>query len=538
VARAAAVAAAIAVSLLAVSGAGGAATQQSPKRGGTLVLLAGVEPQCVNPVDEDCAPPGLLERVLEPAFVVGPDFTLRRQLVSRTTYTTRAPFTITFDIRANAIWSDGVPVTARDFVFTHHAMVEHRPPGEQGAHRLVRSIRRVGAKTVVVVLRSRTAEWRTLFSRVLPWHALRGQDLEQVWRDGITNPRTGAPIGNGPFLLRSWERGKQMTFVRNPRYWGAHTAYLDQFVVRFCRCSPLLPQSAEILARLRQGEVDLAVTRDIAILSEVRSIPGVTFLPVRGDGVNLLHLRVGPGGVSALRGNEQGKLVRRALAYGIDRDAIARAVFGELDPRYPASDSAVFFNTHPAYRPNWETYRYRPAHARRLLEQAGCRPGADRIYVCAGERLSLRFSGIAGVAFRAHTLDLIQRYLRQVGVDVQLSFSPQQTFFNEIVAKGAFEVAEFAWFNAEGIGSSVYGCGRDQNYIGYCQRVATRDLDQSDRILDPEQRARVLNRVDRQLARDVPVIPLYQPPFLIVSRSTLRDVAPGFSNVEDWWLAG
>lgn len=535
-ARPLALATVIAVSLFAVSGASGASAP-TPKRGGTLVLLAGVEPQCVNPVDEDCAPPGLLERVLEPAFVVLPDFTLRPQLVRSPTYTTRAPFTVTFEIRPEARWSDGVHVTGRDFVFTHRAMVERLPTGDQGAHRLVRSIRRVGAKTVVIVLRSRTAEWRTLFSRVLPWHALKGYDVEKVWRDGITNPRTGAPIGNGPFLLRSWERGKQMTFVRNPRYWGSHAAYLDRFVVRFCQCSPLLPQSAETLAMLRQGDVDLAFTRDIAILSEFRSIQGVKVLPVRLDGVNLLHLRLGPGGHPALQGNKQGKLVRRALVYGIDREAIARTVFGELDPRYPAGESAVFFNTHPAYRPNWETYRYRPAHARRLLEQAGCQRGADRIYVCAGERLSLRFSGIAGVAFRARTLDLIQRYLRQVGVDVQLSYSPQQTFFGEIVSKGAFEVAEFAWFNAEGVGSSVYGCGRDQNYIGYCQRVATRDLDQSDRILDAEQRARVLNRVDRQLANDVPVIPLYQPPALIVSRSTLRNVAPGFSNVEDWWLA-
>jgi peptide/nickel transport system substrate-binding protein len=536
VARPLVLAAAIAASLLAVTGAGGAPAQM-PKRGGTIVLLAGVEPRCVNPVDEDCAPPDLLGRVLEPAFAVGPDFALRPQLVSRATYTTTAPFTVTFEIRPEARWNDGAPVTGRDFVFTHRVMVGHLPPAEQGVHRLVRSIRRVGARTVIVVLHSRTAEWRFLFPRVLPWHALRGQDIEKVWRDGIVNPRTGAAIGNGPLLLQSWQRGRQITFVRNPRYWGSHTAYLERIVVRFCRCSPLLPQSAEILATLREGDADLVFTRDIAILSELRTIPGLKFLPLRLPGVNFLHLRLGPGGHPALQGNRQGKLVRRALAYGIDREAIARAVFGELDPRYPASDSAVFFNTHPAYQPNWEIYRYRPAHARRLLEHAGCRPGGDGIYVCAGERLSLRISGIAGVAFRARTLDLIQRYLRQVGVDVQLSFSPVQIFFNEIVAKSAFQAAEFAWFNADGVGASVYGCGRGDNFIGYCQRVATRDLDQSERILDAGQRARVLNRVDRQLAKDVPVIPLYQPPALSVFRATLRNFTPGFSNVEDWWLA-
>jgi peptide/nickel transport system substrate-binding protein len=312
----------------------------------------------------------------------------------------------------------------------------------------------------------------------------------------------------------------------------SHSPYLDRIVIRFCRCNTLLPQSPELLAALRTGDVDMASTRDIGILSELRSTPGMEVLPLRLDGLDFLHLRLGPGGHPALRN----KLVRRALAYGIDREAIARTVLGELDPRYPASDSAVFFNTHPAYRSNWEVYRYRPAHARRLLEQAGCRRGADGIYACGGERLSLRISGIAGVAFRVRTLELVQRYLRQVGVDVQLSFSPPNTLFNQILPSRLFDVAEFAWFNADGIGSGIYGCGDDQNFLGYCQRLVTRDLDQSDRILDAGQRARVLNRVDRQLANDVPVIPLYQPPSLIVSRSTLRNVAVGFSNVEDWWL--
>ena len=52
----------------------------------------------------------------------------------------------------------------------------------------------------------------------------------------------------------------------------------------------------------------------------------------------------------------------------------------------------------------------------------------------------------------------------------------------------------------------------------------TRDLDQADRILDADQRARVLNRADRQLAKDVPVIPFYDSPFVLALRNTVRNV--------------
>ena len=533
-ARPLALAAAVAVSLLAVSGAGGA-DAQTPKRGGTVVFGAGAEPACLSPVDASCAQPGFLEKVLEPAFALAPDSTRRPQLVSSVTYTKTPPFTVTFAIQPAARWSDGVPVTARDFVFTHDAIVERLPPELQGAHRLVDPVRPIGAKTVRVVLRSRTADWRSLFYRVLPRHALRGQDLAKIWRDEVDDPRTGAPIGNGPFLLQSWERGRQITLVRNPRYWGPHTAYLDRIVIRFCRPCPLLPAPADVLADLRQGEVDVVFTRDPAVIPELRRTPGLKVVPFRLLGVNQLTLRLGPGGHPALRS----KLVRRALAYGIDRGAIARTVFGVIDPRYPASESAVLWNSHRSYRPNWDIYRYRPALARRLLEQAGCQRGADGIYVCAGQRLSLRLSARAGLPFRTRTVELIGRHLRQVGIEVVISFSAFATF-GQILERGAFDLAEFTWFNFDRIGGEVYGCGGAFNYTGYCQRLVTADLNQADRILDAEQRARVLNRADRRLAKDVPVIPLYQPPGLIVFRTTIRNVVAGscdeLANAENWWL--
>ena len=397
--------------------------------------------------------PSFLAKVLEPAFAPTPDFTLRPHLASAT-YTKTPPFVVTFRIRPDARWSDRVPVTARDFAFTHEAIVEHLPPELQHPHDLVRSVRAVGAKTVRVVLRERTADWRTLFSRVLPEHALRGQDLEEIWSGRIENPRTGAPIGSGPFLLSSWERGKQLILVRNPRYWGPHTAYLERIVIRFCQACPLLPTPAQVVAGLRQGDFDVAGTRDPTIIRDLRSIPGVRRPVFRLDAVDFLHLRVRPSGGHPALGN---KRVRQALAYGIDREAMVAAILGELDASYPSNDSAVFFNTHRYYRPNWGRYRHRPAHARRLLEQAGCRPGADGIYVCDGERLSLRLGTASGVPIRERTVELIQRHLRQVGVEVKLSFASLAIVVPQL-ERGGLDMADFAWFNNNGI-TDVYGCG-------------------------------------------------------------------------------
>jgi ABC-type transport system substrate-binding protein len=215
-----ALAAAIVVFLLAVSGAGGTGTQ-TPRVGGTLVFgTQGAqgnlrEPPCLNALLDRCITTGLLtlfvgQKVLEGAYEARPDQTWRPKLVSRVDFTRKPPFRLVYHIRPEAHWSDGVPVSARDFVFTFRASLELKD--ELSAHDLVQyvsRVRAVDAKTVRLDLRSRFAGWRGLFGFVLPSHALAGEDLSRVWTDRIDNPKTGGPIGSGPFLVERWERARR-----------------------------------------------------------------------------------------------------------------------------------------------------------------------------------------------------------------------------------------------------------------------------------------------------------------------------------------
>ena len=293
---------------------------QSPKRGGTVDFGPVSEPVCLNPLELSCASGPHIgwvwEKVLPPAFALGPDFRRRPALVSEVTFTRTAPFTLTYTIRSQARWSDGVPVTAGDFLFSHRVALTQLSQDPLGAlHRLVRSIRVVNSKTFRVILRGRTADWRTLFTLVLPRHALAGQNLARIWTDRINNPKTGRPIGSGPFLVERWERGKQLTLVRNPGYWGPHAAYLDRLVIRFCQQACGAPPPDEVLERLRAGAVDIAFARDTEIVPDLRRIRSAKVTSLRSNGWEHLTLRLGPGGHPALRN----KLVRQALAYAIDR---------------------------------------------------------------------------------------------------------------------------------------------------------------------------------------------------------------------------
>lgn len=114
-------------------------------------------------------------------------------------------------------------------------------------------------------------------------------------------------------------------------------------------------------------------------------------------------------------------------------------------------------------------------------------------------------------------------------------FATSNTLFGQILASGAFDIALFA-YSPSGPGpalNGVFTCGGDANYTGYCQRLVTRDLDQADRILDAGRQARVLNRADAQMARDVPAIPLFERPQWMAVRSTVRNFIP-YAGTRSW----
>ena len=137
------------------------------------------------------------------------------------------PFALTYHIKQEAVWSDGTPVSADDFIFTLDAIRNPANGTSKTGYEFVTQADRVDAKTVTIRFSQPYPNWKTLFEFVLPKHVLAGHDLDQVWRDEIADPVTHAPIGSGPFLVSSWTKGQSLTVSRNPRWWGPTGPFLD-----------------------------------------------------------------------------------------------------------------------------------------------------------------------------------------------------------------------------------------------------------------------------------------------------------------------
>ena len=273
---------------------------------------------------------------------------------------------------------------------------------------------------------SRFAAGGRSFANVLPAHALAGADLAKVWTDRIDNPKTGAPIGSGPFLVERWERGKQLTFVRNPATGGRtlRTSTGSSFRFRF--------GPGACVEAFRRGELDVASHFPLECVAELRQVRASGSSRPAAAGWDHFEIRVGPGGHPALATSSCGGRSPTGST-----GARSSSDLGEADRRSAATRQRRLPDQEPPLPAELERLPLPPGRARRLLEQAGCRRGADGIYVCAGERLSLRSLRSAGRPVRARAVELVRRSCARRASRSCRTSCRRPALFDQILAKRA-----------------------------------------------------------------------------------------------------
>jgi peptide/nickel transport system substrate-binding protein len=449
---------------------------------------------------------------------------------------TAGSFSITYRIRQKARWSDGVPITARDFVFTWQLLARSKfaiPSDTRELYDKIARAKILSPKGVRFVFRQPLPGWRDLFAPVLPQHALAGEDFDDVWRDRIDNPKTGRPLASGPFLFESWNRGSRLTLARNRNYWN-RKAYLDRLDFRF-----LLPDFGAQIRAVRAGQVDLIQGVGNVPSDDLRSSPGIRVLSGSTFLFEHIDFQLGSKGNPALKK----PFVRQAIAYGIDRKSLTAVLYQALAPGLKTDQSAIYLPFQPAYRPHWQRWSFSPAKAIRLLRTHGCRRGGDGIFSCQGQRLSFRFVSTAGSPLRERTFEFIQPQLSRIGIDLVNAFGPRQLVLQTVLSSGDWDLALFSW----GYGGDpaqlvdVWGCKGGNNLTGYCNPKVTALFRRAAAELQTSRRPPLLNRADALMARDLPTLPLFVRPGYVIHNSRIRNVVWSpidvLWNAQDWWIA-
>jgi peptide/nickel transport system substrate-binding protein len=512
----------------------------SAKKAGTLVFGAeqgGGPDWCLNLIlDVDCSAfwnVVFQTPVIRGAFLFKPDFTYKPDLVNKFTLKQR-PQRVTYTIRKNARWSDGVQVTGKDFRFTWQTAIDPKykehidPLGWED----IRSVTGNGKK-VTITFKRNYAAWRDLFSYVLPQHALQGADMLTVWNDCICNPKKGnAPIGDGPFLLTRFDRGSGVTLSRNPRGWHGKRAKLDSIVFRF-----ITNTNSEIQA-IRSGEVDAIYPQPQLALADLRNQSGLRI--VTHVGLQFEHIEIAQGA----KGNPlaKQKWLRQALITAVNRSAAARALYGNLNPSVGPLQSLVRLKGEKGYANDFSKWNYNPTKVANMMRAHNCSKGGDGIFRCGGTKVSFDFASTSGNALRALAFTIFQDQAQKAGIELKNGFVPAGTLFGSKLPAHDFDLAMFTYLvRVDPIYTvSIFSCGSPSNYTEYCNRSVTKLLERSSHELNDARRLKLVTTVGKVLGNDVPMIPLFQRPTYLVYKTSVKGMVDNASsqgpsfNAEAW----
>jgi peptide/nickel transport system substrate-binding protein len=536
---------ALALATLALAATGSARVNgpntAAAKDAGTLVFGAeqgGGPDWCLNLIlDIDCSAFWNVifqTPVLRGAFLYTPSLQYKPDLISRYTLKTN-PMRVTYYIRKNAQWSDGVPVTGKDWIFTYRTAVNPKykdhidPLGWQD----IRSVRGTG-KVVTVTFKRPYAGWRGLFGYILPRHALAGENMLTVWNDCICNPKkNNQPIGDGPFVMTRFDRGSGVTLSRNPRAWHGKRAKLQSIVFRF-----ITNTNSEIQA-IRSGEVDAIYPQPQLALADLKNQAGLKVLTHLSLSWEHIEIQQGP------KGNPLAKQVwlRQALITSLNRDAAARALFATLNPNVKVLNSLTRLTNEPTYNPrHFSKWNYNPAKVANIMRAHNCEKGGDGIFRCNGTKVSFSLESTSGNALRTLAFTIFQDQAAKAGIELQNGFVPAGTLFGSHLPEHNYDLAMFTYLVTVDPHYVVaaFTCGAGGNYSEYCNRKVTRLLLRSDRELNQRKRLALVNQAGAIMGNEVAMIPLFQRPSYFVFKTSVTGMVDNFTsqgpsyNAETW----
>ncbi|HET7698100.1 MAG TPA: ABC transporter substrate-binding protein [Vicinamibacterales bacterium] len=348
--------------------------------------------------------------------------------------------TITLTLRDGLTFSDGVPLTADDVVFTFEAMYHPSTASSLASGVTVQhkplQVTASDPRTVIVTLPAPFAPGAALLDNVpiLPKHLLQASlDARAFGRAWGTTTPPASMAGLGPFVITEYVTRQRITFARNPHYWrkdasGAALPYLDRIVMQF-----VPGQDAEML-RVQAGEVDVMAVadvrpEDIASLRRLRDQGTIQLLDV-GLSVdpNALWFNLTPGNRAVKAKPYLARAeFRRAISYAVDRDAIVKTVFlGAAEPVH----GPITAGNKTWYSPSAPAFPHDPARARTLLASIGLTDRNRDGMLDDARGAPVRFSIITqGGHIRERTATMIQEQLRQAGIAVDIvALDPQSIF--------------------------------------------------------------------------------------------------------------
>lgn len=434
--------------------------------------------------------------------------------------------TITFHLRKGVEWHDGEPFTSADVLFTYEMMVDPETPTAYSEDFLqVAKAEAPDPYTFRVRYDKPFAPGLITWGfPVHPEHLLAGRDITKsaLSRD---------PVGTGPYRFAKWEPGREIVLEANPDYFEGEPN-IHRVLYR------IIPDQTTMFLELQSGSLDYM---GLTPLQYARRTDTPAFKrryrKFRYPASSYTYL-----GYNLRHPLFEERKVRQALSYAINKEEIIQGVLHGLGQ--PAN-GPYKPGTWP-YNPDVAVYPYAPEKARELLAEAGWSDtDDDGILDRDGRPFAFTLITNQGNEQRIKTAEIIQRRLKEIGIEVKLRVIEWATFLKEFVNPGNFDAIILGWTippdpDSYDVWHSSKTGPRQLNFIGFDNAEADRLLERGRRTLDQEKRQKIYRRFQEILAEQQPYTFLYVPDALPAVSARFHGIEPApagiMYNFTEWYV--
>lgn len=415
--------------------------------------------------------------------------------------------TYTYKIKPGVTFTDGTPLTAKDYLFTMKVLHDPAYDGpsdllaakivggkeyQEGKSDTISGINIISDTEFTVTVSEYTALTPVYLggTQIIPEHYYGvGYTLGNLdYIKGLLNK----PLGSGQYILTDYKPGQEVVFTANENYFKG---------------APKIPNlifktTSEVtnIAMLQTGEIDM---NDFTVSADnVETLVELGFLDVN------VHLNNGYGYVAFNMDNPKfsDKRVRQALTYGLNRADIVEGIYGKYAEVINIPQSNVSW----AYtNENINPYEFDTEKAKALLDEAGWVVGSNGIREKDGVKLEIDFSATANNPVVDALIPIMTLNYEQLGVKV----TAETLEFNAIMEKktsGDFEMFFAAWGLTPDPDNTIFITNGQQNEFGYSNPKVDELMAAGLKETDIEKRKPIYHEMYQHINDDAPFIFLYQ----------------------------
>ncbi|WHA43697.1 ABC transporter substrate-binding protein [Agrobacterium larrymoorei] len=390
---------------------------------------------------------------------------------------------IRFKLRQNVKFHNGEPFNAEAVKFTFDRLL-----GDEGAkgpqrsnYTAIASVDIVDENTVDMKLKSPDP---VLLTKLAGYGAMIVPP-KYIKEKGEDNFNLN-PVGTGAFKFVSYAPKVNIKLEANPDYWGG-APKLSELEYRF------IAEPATAVAELQAGRVDLVIPPTIPI----------GMIPVVQGDSNLEIVSVPGPTVDALRFNTRDGItkdpkVRQAIIMAVDRGTIVKSILAGQGSEIASFQSALSFG----YDPDLKPVAYDPEGAKKLLAEAGVKPGA-----------ALQIDIRGNDATMNEVAQVVASYLQMVGITATIKPYETNVLLNDIIPQGKtgamFQQKWGGWtFDYDNTAYSMYHSGEKWNPY---EKDETLDklLESQRPLTDRAEREKILKEIGKYTAEKALELPLY-----------------------------